>query len=353
MRLLLTQSVVGILTLGPAAHAVQDKVYLPLKAEAYAVPAAGVSESGFVTIGGIEQWVTVRGHDKTNPVILILGSPGGGPGSTTSHVVQAFMPWEKDFTVVHWDARGSGKTFVKAGQTVGPDLTMDRLVQDGLELTDYLRQRLGTKKIVILAAGYGSVLGLKMIAARPDRFSAFVSAGLVVNPAAEREQYFHQRLVELATAANDQAALKDLAFSGWKVWDEGDDPKKRQALIGVYRRYRPPNPNYLGLAPGWTPDDLKAMRLGMLKGDEVLLPEFKTYDFSKLGVRFQVPIVVLQGEEDRFQPTPYAKAWLDKISTPKKAFGVIRGGGNHFMETHPEEFLALLLQHVRPLAVAP
>jgi len=340
------------LACAPAAYAA-DKTYLPLKPEAYAVPAAGISESAFVSIGGIEQWVTIRGQDRANPVILILGSPGGGPGATTSHVVQGFMPWEKHFTVVHWDARGAGKTFVKAGQKVGPDLTMDRLVQDGLELTDYLRQRLGKQKIVVLCAGYGSVLGLKMLTAQPDRFFAFVSAGLVVNPAAEREQYFHRRLVELATEAGDQQALKDLAFSGWKVWDEGDDADKRAALIRAYRKYRPPNPNYLGLAPGWTSDDLKAMRAGMLKGDEVLLPEFKAYDFSSLGSRFDVPVVVLQGSEDRFQPTPYAKAWLDRVSAPSKAFGVVPGGGNHFMETHPDEFLALLLQHVRPLAVAP
>lgn len=345
-------ALVAVLAMAPAAEAA-DKIYPPLKPEAYSVPASGINESAFVPIGGIEQWVTIRGQDRTNPVILILGSPGGGPGSTTSHVVQGFMPWEKHFTVVHWDARGAGKTFVKAGQKVGPDLTMDRIVQDGLELTDYLRQHLGKRTIVVLCAGYGGVLGLKMIKARPDRFSALVTAGLVINPAAEREQYFHRRLVELATAADDQAALKDLEFSGWKVWDEGDDPKKREALIRAYRKYRPPNPQYLGMAPGWTRADIEAMRAGMLKGDEVLLPEFKTYDFASLGTRFAVPIVVLQGEEDRFQPTPYAKAWLDGVTAPSKAFAVIPGGGNHFMETHPEQFLALLMQLVRPLAVAP
>jgi pimeloyl-ACP methyl ester carboxylesterase len=352
MRLLLPIATAALLGLASAAPAA-DKLYMPLKPEAYATPAAGVNESRFVRIGGIDQWVAIRGQDRANPVILILGAPGGGPGATTSHVVQAFLPWEKHFTVVHWDARGSGKTFARAGQTVGPELTMDRLVQDGLELTDYLRDKLGKRKIVVLGSMYGSTLGLKMIKANPDRFSAFVSAGLVVNSAAEREQYFHQRLVALATAAKDQEALRELAFSGWDVWGPEDDAAKRAALIRAYRKYRPPNPNYLSTAPEWSADDLKAMRAGMLKGDETLLPEWKTFDFGSLGFSFQVPVVVLQGEEDRFQPTPFARAWYDRVSAPSKAFAVVPEGGNHFMETHPNEFLALLLEHVRPLAVAP
>ncbi|MEP1985838.1 MAG: hypothetical protein ABJJ07_19375, partial [Maribacter dokdonensis] len=70
-----------------------------------------ISEEQFITIGGIEQWITINGNDITNPIILFVH---GGPGSTMSHYKEEpFTNWEKEFTLVHWDQRGAGKTFGK------------------------------------------------------------------------------------------------------------------------------------------------------------------------------------------------------------------------------------------------
>src|SRR5262245_57722952 len=43
--------------------------------------AKGIDEARFVRIGGIEQWVTIRGRDRDNPVLLFLH---GGPGDVTN-----------------------------------------------------------------------------------------------------------------------------------------------------------------------------------------------------------------------------------------------------------------------------
>src|SRR6266540_6169595 len=71
----------------------------------------GIDEATFVTIGGIEQWVTIRGWDRDNPVLLFLH---GGPGDVTNPWSFAlFAPWEEHFTVVQWDQRGAGRTLRK------------------------------------------------------------------------------------------------------------------------------------------------------------------------------------------------------------------------------------------------
>src|SRR5213075_3264337 len=41
----------------------------------------GIDEARYLAIGGIEQWVTIRGQDRANPVLLFLH---GGPGDVTS-----------------------------------------------------------------------------------------------------------------------------------------------------------------------------------------------------------------------------------------------------------------------------
>ena len=65
---------------------------------AFAISAPnGISEARFVTIGGIDQWVTIRGQDRDNPVLLILH---GGSGLATSPLFAWFRPWEEAFTVI-------------------------------------------------------------------------------------------------------------------------------------------------------------------------------------------------------------------------------------------------------------
>src|SRR5262252_3652296 len=41
----------------------------------------GIDEAKYLNVGGIEQWVTIRGEDRANPVVLVLH---GGPGDATN-----------------------------------------------------------------------------------------------------------------------------------------------------------------------------------------------------------------------------------------------------------------------------
>jgi hypothetical protein len=142
-------------------------------AQQYAMSSAkGIDEGSYVTIGGIEQWVTIRGWDRDNPVLLFLH---GGPGDVTNPWTFAlFAPWERHFTVVQWDQRGAGRTLRKTGPTVAPTITVERMVQDGIELSEYLRKHLSKEKIIIVGHSFGTILGLAMVRARTELFYAYV-----------------------------------------------------------------------------------------------------------------------------------------------------------------------------------
>jgi hypothetical protein len=71
-----------------------------------------IEEASFITIGGIEQWVTIRGDDRRKPVLMLLH---GGPGDVQSPFVSTYAPYEKDLVLVQWDQRGAGRTFARNG----------------------------------------------------------------------------------------------------------------------------------------------------------------------------------------------------------------------------------------------
>src|SRR5215471_9197579 len=84
----------------------------------------GIDEARYVSIGGIEQWVTIRGQARANPVLLFLH---GGPGDVTNPWTFAlFAPWEEHFTVVQWDQRGAGRTLRRTGPAIASTMTLDR-----------------------------------------------------------------------------------------------------------------------------------------------------------------------------------------------------------------------------------
>jgi hypothetical protein len=101
-----------------------------------AVP-GGVAEVAKIRLGGADQWASIRGDSADNPVLLHLS---GGPGSSDVGWVRTFnQPLEKHFTVVVWEQRGAGKSYPALDPTT--DLTLDRLVSDGIELTTWLAHR--------------------------------------------------------------------------------------------------------------------------------------------------------------------------------------------------------------------
>ena len=102
----------------------------------YAIRTAdGVQEAAYLPIGGIEQYIRVRGRSRANPVLLVLH---GGPGSTLGATACRWQgALEAAFTVVHWDQRGSGNTYYR--DPAAPPPTVERLLSDLDELVDALR----------------------------------------------------------------------------------------------------------------------------------------------------------------------------------------------------------------------
>jgi len=302
----------------------------------------GIDEAAFVPINGLDQWITIRGQDRTKPVLLVLH---GGPGASQSHLIQRMAPFEKDFVVVQWDQRGAGKTSAKARGVVDPNLDYAAMVSDGLAVSEYLRGRLHRDKIILLGFSWGSMLGVGMAEARPSIFAAYVGTGQGASAQPEVDAWLYPHLLMLARSAKDTATLQAIEAVGPPPWDVA----KNKALWDAAAPLRPPQlSNAEGLqaaltAPGWSVADIPYLAKGRAAYSQTKLErEIWANDFKTFGQHLTLPVVVIEGEEDRNTPAEHARAWLDRIPSKHKAFAIIPGAGHQAIMTHAQAFTQTL-----------
>jgi pimeloyl-ACP methyl ester carboxylesterase len=300
----------------------------------------------FVPAGGIDQWISIRGTSSDNPGLLYLN---GGPGEAQSPFLSLFAPWEQSFTVVHWDQRGSGKTYGRNRDAGG--VTLEQLTADCIEIAETARERLGQQKIVLVGQSWGSLLGWRAVRERPDLFHAYVGTGMFVGWARQlpvQEDHARTR----AEAAGDTAALERIAaVQTLPVTDFGRMMASRPFVMSESDLAYLTNVQgaFIGPPPPPTEGDVADWIQGGRSMVQALLPALFSYDIYAEGIEAAVPVVVIQGRDDMVTPAALAEQCVADMQAPSKEYVVIDGG--HFAcLTNPEGFVAALESHVLPLA---
>jgi pimeloyl-ACP methyl ester carboxylesterase len=169
----------------------------------------GIAELQPVDLNGYPQWLLMRGQDVSRPVLLFLH---GGPGESNMWLAHYTMKeLEKYFVCVNWDQRGTGKSF-----RPGPPpetMTIDQFVKDTISLIELLRSRFGQQKVLLLGHSWGSVLAMKVAAARPDLLFAVIGMGQVVDMK-RGEDLSYRYVLERAHAEHNRKAIRSLEQLG-------------------------------------------------------------------------------------------------------------------------------------------
>ncbi len=309
----------------------------------------GIDEGAYVKIGGLEQWITIRGEDRKNPVLLLLH---GGPGDATNPWGYAgFRSWLKYFTVVQWDQRGAGRTLGRNGPAAATTITIERMTQDGIELTELLLRRLQKDKIVLLGHSWGSTLGVFMAKARPELFYAFVGTGQVAD-SSRNYTVAYAALLEKASREGNSRALQELNEIGpppYKDWKGRAVQRKWSNLFEGADVFINSTVGFALAAPGYSVGDINDWLEGQIVSAEHLFAQISALDPKVLAGEFAVPVFVIQGAEDFTTPTSLAKAYVDSLHAPRKAFVTIDGAGHFAVFTKQDAFLKELKVLVLPL----
>jgi pimeloyl-ACP methyl ester carboxylesterase len=316
----------------------------------YAITAPNAIDEGrFVDVGGIPQWITIRGEDRNNPVVLFLH---GGPGDATNPWgYVAFRSWLKQFTVVQWDQRGAGRTFAKNVNASPETISVARLAQDGIELAESLRKSLRKDKIILVGHSWGSILGVFMAKAHPELFYALVGTGQVADPA-QSYVVAHGDLLKKAQALGDPRAIRELKEVGPPPYANGRGYAVQRKWSNLFEGADVFLGSMLGLAltaPGSTVRDINDWIDGQSLSAERLVPETSALDAKALAGDFELPVFVIQGAEDFTTPTSLARSFIDAIRAPTKAFVPIEGGGHFAVFMKSSSFVEQLVAHVLPV----
>jgi pimeloyl-ACP methyl ester carboxylesterase len=302
----------------------------------------------FVRIGGIDQAIQIRGDDRANPVILILH---GGPGISMMALTPVFKSWEKYFTVVQWDQRGAGKTYGRnGGPAEGPEMTINRMSADGLEVAAFIRAYLHKDKIIVLGHSWGTVLALKMVALRPSWFAAYVGTGQLVDKTTNEDVAYKQLLTRVRNAG-DAKGERALQMIGSPPYGNLDDLIAERKWVTNYDTSAERNlessltPMVL-FAPNYSLVDILDFLHGISFSQAATYAENNVYDARTLGLRFEIPFFIFQGDEDHQTPTILAEQYFATIEAPLKKFELLKGGGHSVMLTMPDLFLNNLLKDV-------
>jgi pimeloyl-ACP methyl ester carboxylesterase len=345
-------------TVAPSKALTRDTVAGYIDANQKIVTTRGIEEKKPVKINGIEQWLSIRGRDKDNPVLLYLHGGPGAPFMPLSWTVES--PWEDYFTVVQWDQRGAGKTYASNDpKVIEPSMTIPQMTSDTVEVVRYLREHLHKRKIIVVGHSWGSVLGVALAQQHPEWLYAYVGVGQYVSSQLNEEAGYRYDLDQARASKNLKAEQELMAIAPYPGnLDELDFEK-----IGVERKWL----TFFGgvvngrqdqsfedgvstISPAYSQHDLDAADEGGMFSITHLIRPLLHVDYTTV-TNFTCPVFIFAGRHDYATSHDLAYQWFTKVKAPTKHFVWFENSGHLIPEEEPGRFLYHLVTDVRPLAL--
>ena len=304
-----------------------------------------------VQLGGITQWIRVRGANASNPVLLLMQLGPGVPIINDARRLEHLLGLEKAFTVIYWDQRGTGLSSPSLRKNSKRfEISVTRMVDDTVTLLELLRDRFGGKTFVT-GFSFGATFAAYAAVQRPELVAALVAAGMDIDvPAAENNAYAFA--VDAARQRGNRRAIRQLeaigppphttrkqfitrarwaANFGGVATNANFSSQLRALLLSLVR-----SPDYSAA------DVIRTLR-GMSASQAALLPELAATDLVRTMPRLDVPLVMAQGRLDQVAPGAAAQRFHDSLTAPSKQLVWFESSAHTPHLEEPAKFRDLLM----------
>lgn len=297
-----------------------------------------IAETAFVELGGIKQWVLMRGRSIYNPILIFLH---GGPGISLQGIFRHYNHVLEDhFLVIGWDQRGTGKSYQR--KLDPQSMSISQFVSDLHELVRYLKIRFGHDRVYIMGESWGSLLGILYAKMHPENVSAYIGIGQVTDVCTS-ELLSYEYTLEEAKKRNSVKALKELS----SIKQPGATPKDVKLQRKWLIKFGGVQVNKTSLFPSI----LKAFGekeyslfdvLWLIQGSEMSLnllwPQIIKINLFEQVPELQIPAYFLMGSNDHCVSTLLAKQYFEALKAPMKKWICFDNVGHHPFIECPEQF---------------
>jgi pimeloyl-ACP methyl ester carboxylesterase len=314
-------------------------------------PLAGsISEKVFVNINGVEQGMFIKSKDATHPVLLYLH--GGMPDY---FLTQRYPTGLEDyFTVVWWEQRGSGISY---SADIPPEtMTLEQMISDTLEVTNYLRHRFGQEKIYLMGHSGGTFIGIQAAARASELYYAYIGVAQMSNQLkSERLAYeymleqfkengnikmvrkFEEAPVTITDGTPDAyLALRDEAMHSLGI---GTTHDMNSVITGVFLPSLTSREYTLG-------EKVNMWRGKANSGVAPLWDDFLATDLSKEVTELSIPVYFFEGIYDYTCSYTLAKEYFDQLKAPIKGFYTFEQSAHSPLFEEPEKMRHILQEDV-------
>ena len=280
-----------------------------------------IAEIRALKLNGRKQWVSIRGWDRSKPVLLFLA---GGPGGSQMVAVRnELKELEKHFVVVNWDQPGSGKSYYAHKIK---NITVETYIDDGYALTEYLKERFSQEKIYLIGESWGSALGIFLIDKYPESYHAFIGTGQMVD-FLETEKIDYYKAIEIAKGKGNIKLVDKLKANGEPPYYGSDMVWKSSLYLNYLTEYMSKlsnvhNPGYNTLRDICGNEYGLLDRINFFRG--IVLTFNNVYqqlyhiDLREDYTKLDVPVYFFLGRYDFNAPTSLVEEYESVLEAPEK-----------------------------------
>ena len=250
---------------------------------------------------------------------------------------------EQHFVVATWDQRGTGKSYAALDPV--ETLTVEQMVADTIELTQYLRERFDQDKIYLVGNSWGTILGVLAAQQHPELYYAYVGTGQMVSPR-ETDIMFYEDTLAWAESTGNEALVATLRQNGPPPYDDLLD---YEPVISHEHDWNPypelgaaeEMPFNLFVPENSLLDRINGMR-GLLDTYSALYPQLQGIDFRSDVPSLDVPVYVVIGAHEARGRAVLAEEWYAMLDAPSKELITFEHSGHRPSFEQPAAFASIM-----------